>query len=90
VSQCSRRFDPLPQTLRNIRYSGANPLDDPRVGRAIADAEARLGGAGRVVVRPSGTEPLIRIMVEAEDSAVMDAVVADIADAVARTAKLSA
>ncbi|MBM3585864.1 MAG: phosphoglucosamine mutase [Alphaproteobacteria bacterium] len=90
VSQCSRRFDTLPQILKNIPFSGTNPLDDARVRRAIADAEARLGRTGRVVVRPSGTEPVIRIMVEAENSGVMDAVVAEITDAVARTAKLSA
>ena len=90
VSQCSRRFEPVPQTLRNVRFEGANPLDDARVRRVIDQAERRLGRKGRVVVRASGTEPLIRIMVEAEDSAVMDATVAEIADAVTGTTKLSA
>jgi phosphoglucosamine mutase len=73
ASEVCRRFDPLPQTLVNIRYTGASPLGDAEVDRAIAAAGAKLGGRGRVLVRASGTEPLIRVMAEAEDEAEMRA-----------------
>ncbi|HEV7266809.1 MAG TPA: phosphoglucosamine mutase [Falsiroseomonas sp.] len=71
ASQVCRRFDPLPQALVNIRYTGASPLGDPEVERAITVAGEKLGGRGRVLVRASGTEPLIRVMAEAEDEAEM-------------------
>ncbi|MFN3499455.1 MAG: hypothetical protein ACK40A_13715, partial [Pannonibacter indicus] len=62
-------FTPAPQKLVNIRYSGANPMDSAGVQQALAEAEAILGEAGRLVVRKSGTEPLIRVMAEALDEA---------------------
>jgi phosphoglucosamine mutase len=71
ASEVCRRFDPLPQCLVNIRYTGGSPLKDPEVERAIEAAGQRLSGRGRVLVRPSGTEPLIRVMTEAEDEGEM-------------------
>jgi phosphoglucosamine mutase len=87
ASEVCRVFDPLPQLLRNVRFSGPSPLGSPGVAAAIADAERRLAGSGRVLIRPSGTEKLIRVMAEAEDEATVASVVeglcACIAEAVA-------
>jgi phosphoglucosamine mutase len=66
MSQCARRFTPYPQQLRNVRFDRINPLDNRTVQEAIAEAQAALSGKGRLVIRKSGTEPLVRIMVEAE------------------------
>ncbi|MEM6441931.1 MAG: phosphoglucosamine mutase, partial [Pseudomonadota bacterium] len=83
ASEVLSRFHPLPQLLRNVRYApGASPLDADPVRAAIAEGEARLDGVGRVLIRKSGTEPLIRVMAEGEDEALVDAVVADICAAV--------
>jgi phosphoglucosamine mutase len=79
ASEVCRRFQPLPQKLVNIRYTGASPLNDPEVERAIAAAGAKLAGRGRVLVRASGTEPLIRVMAEAETEDEMQAAVDDLA-----------
>ena len=59
-------FDPFPQLLKNVRYADANPMENESVKAAIGEAEARLNGTGRLLVRPSGTEPLIRVMAEGE------------------------
>ncbi|MCV3765974.1 phosphoglucosamine mutase [Rhizobium sp. TRM95796] len=67
VSEVCRRFEPAPQLLKNVRYEGGKPLEDPIVREAIADAESELAGRGRLVIRPSGTEPLIRVMAEGDD-----------------------
>jgi phosphoglucosamine mutase len=75
ASEVCRRFDPLPQKLVNIRFAGASPLGDAEVQRAIEAAGQKLGSRGRVLVRASGTEPLIRVMAEAEDEAEMQATV---------------
>ncbi len=75
ASEACRVFDPYPQLLRNVRFSGASPLRHPRVQQAVADAEAELAKTGRLVLRESGTEPLIRVMAEAEDRALVVAVV---------------
>ncbi len=73
ASELARVFEPVPQKLRNVRFaSGSDPLANDKVQAAIADGEARLADIGRVLVRPSGTEPLIRIMVEAMDSTLLD------------------
>jgi len=79
-------FDPVPQLLRNVRFKGGKPLDDAGVQSVIADAEAQLNGKGRLVIRPSGTEPVIRVMAEGDDSAQVEAVVASICAAVERAA----
>jgi phosphoglucosamine mutase len=81
VSQVCHRFEPLPQVLRNVRYRGGKPLEHAKVRSAIADAENRLNGHGRLVVRPSGTEPVIRIMGEGDDKTMVEEIVDGIVDA---------
>ncbi|WP_237214814.1 phosphoglucosamine mutase [Falsiroseomonas oryziterrae] len=73
ASEACRRFAPMPQKLVNIRFSGPSPLGDPEVEKAIVAVGDSLAGRGRVLVRASGTEPLIRIMTEAEDEREMNA-----------------
>jgi len=82
ASEVARLFTPLPQRLVNIRYTGASPLTDPAVRREIKAHEDKLGEQGRVLIRASGTEPMIRVMAEAEDEALVDATVAALADAI--------
>lgn len=83
ASALARSFDPVPQMLENLRFSPDKaPLEAASVKAAIAEAEARLGQAGRILIRKSGTEPLIRVMAEAEDEGLMAAVVGDIAAAI--------
>ncbi|GAA5067382.1 phosphoglucosamine mutase [Roseibacterium beibuensis] len=83
ASALARSFDPVPQLLKNVRYGvGQTPLELPQVQEAIAEGEARLGEQGRLLIRKSGTEPLIRVMAEAEDEALMMAVVDEIVGAV--------
>ncbi len=86
MSTLARQFEPVPQKLENIRFSAGKPLEDEGVQDAIRDAEARLGGTGRVLVRASGTEPLIRIMAEADDERLVGQVIRDIAGAVKKAA----
>lgn len=71
MSALGKCFDPAPQELVNIRYSESNPLEEPTVTAALREAEAMISGTGRLVVRKSGTEPLIRVMAEGTDAAVM-------------------
>ncbi|MBO6919317.1 MAG: phosphoglucosamine mutase [Rhizobiaceae bacterium] len=75
VSEVTRRFEPVPQLLKNVRYSGASPLTDNHIQSAIKDAEAELGQSGRLVIRASGTEPLIRVMAEGDDAGQVEKVV---------------
>ncbi len=75
ASEACRVFTPLPQLLRNVRYRGISPLGLPHIQGAIATATARLGGGGRVLIRASGTEPLIRVMAEGEDPALIGEIV---------------
>jgi phosphoglucosamine mutase len=82
ASDMLRVFTPAPQKLTNIRYTGANPLESARVKAAFAEAEALLGSRGRMVLRKSGTEPLIRVMAEALDEALMQKALTLVADAV--------
>lgn len=84
ASEVLSQFDPVPQLLKNVRYQGGAPLETESVIAEIARQEARLGNSGRVVIRPSGTEPVIRIMAEADDRALVDDVVDSICDAVKR------
>ena len=86
VSQLCNQFTPLPQVLKNVRYSHGTPLDMPVVQDAIAEGESRLAKTGRLVIRPSGTEPLIRVMAEGEDEKLVNAVVSDIVDVLKKQA----
>jgi phosphoglucosamine mutase len=86
ASDLLRCFEPLPQRLQNVRFKSGTPLETAGVKAAIADAEARLLGSGRLVIRKSGTEPLIRVMAEGEDPALVAAVVEDVCEAVRRAA----
>jgi phosphoglucosamine mutase len=86
ASEVCHRFEPVPQVLRNVRFKGGRPLENPSVAKAIADATAQLGERGRLLVRPSGTEPVIRVMGEADDRALVDALVSNVCDAVAGVA----
>ncbi len=86
VSQTCRVFEPVPQVLKNVRYSSGKPLERADVQAAIADAEGRLGDGGRLVIRPSGTEPLIRVMAEGDDAELVEAVVDDLIGVVAQKA----
>jgi phosphoglucosamine mutase len=75
-------FDPVPQLLKNVRFAGGKPLEADSVKRVIADAEGELNGKGRLVIRPSGTEPVIRVMAEGDDARQVERVVDAICDAV--------
>lgn len=86
VSQCCRPFEPLPQLLRNVKFNGGDPLQDAEVIKSIAAGEDKLTGSGRVLIRASGTEPLIRVMAEGEDGQMIGDVVGDIVAAVERAA----
>jgi phosphoglucosamine mutase len=86
VSEICHRFEPLPQILKNVRYQGGRPLDTEAVIAAIANARSRLGATGRLVIRPSGTEPVIRVMAEADDRQLVESLVDDVCDAVASAA----
>jgi phosphoglucosamine mutase len=88
VSEVCRKFEPVPQLLKNVRISGGKPLENPVVKQAIADAESALANNGRLVIRPSGTEPLIRVMAEGDDSAQVERIVNDLVGVIsnARTA----
>ncbi|WP_135450454.1 MULTISPECIES: phosphoglucosamine mutase [Tabrizicola] len=82
ASSLTRNFETVPQKLRNVRFAeGARPLDAEEVRRVIAESEARLAGLGRILIRKSGTEPLIRVMAECEDESLLDAVVDEIVGA---------
>jgi phosphoglucosamine mutase len=82
ASEVCRLFAPVPQLLRNVRFGEGRPLEARRVKQAITAGEARLGATGRLVVRPSGTEPLIRVMAESDDETLLTSVVNDICEAV--------
>jgi phosphoglucosamine mutase len=86
VSQVCHRFEALPQILKNVRYKSGKPLEDSGVKTAIASAEARLNGQGRLLVRSSGTEPVIRVMGEGDDRALIEAMVDDIVAALTKSA----
>jgi phosphoglucosamine mutase len=82
MSELARQFDTVPQILENVRFTSGKPLQDTGVKAAIADAETRLVGQGRLLVRPSGTEKLIRVMAEGDDAGLVRAVVDDVVAAV--------
>ena len=82
ASELLHVFDPVPQLLKNVRYSGGKPLEADSVKQVIADADKELEGNGRLVIRPSGTEPVIRVMAEGDDAAQVERIVDRICDAV--------
>jgi phosphoglucosamine mutase len=86
VSQVCHRFEPLPQVLKNVRYKNGKPLENAGVKSAISAAEQKLGRGGRLIIRPSGTEPVIRVMGEGDDKILVEAVVDDIVIALGKAA----
>jgi phosphoglucosamine mutase len=82
VSEVCQRFERVPQVLKNVRYRSGKPLEDERVRSAIEDATKRLGQSGRLVIRPSGTEPVIRVMGESDDRALIETLVDDVVGAI--------
>jgi phosphoglucosamine mutase len=79
VSEVCQRFEPVPQLLKSIRYNGVNPLDNDKVQSTVEAGRLRLGNEGRLIIRPSGTEPVIRVMAEGDDKTLITSVVDDIA-----------
>jgi phosphoglucosamine mutase len=86
VSEACHRFEPLPQILKNVRYKSGKPLEDAKVKTAIASAEKKLNGQGRLVIRPSGTEPVIRVMGEGDNRDLVEAAVDHVIEALAAAA----
>ena len=86
VSEICHCFEPLPQILKNVRYRDGQPLQADSVVTAIEAARARLGNSGRLVIRPSGTEPVIRVMAEGDDRDLVVRVVDDVVEAVTKAA----
>jgi phosphoglucosamine mutase len=87
LSEVCNRFTPLPQVLKNVRYGQGRPLEKDTVKKAIEGGKAKLGDKGRVVIRPSGTEPVIRVMAEGHDATLVNQVVGDICEAVKKAAE---
>ncbi len=86
VSEVCKRFAKVPQLLQSVRYKQGKPLDHNAVVQVIAEGRARLGVGGRLVIRESGTEPVIRVMAESDDEGLVKAVVADITEAIRQVA----
>ena len=86
ISKVCHRFDPLPQVLKNVRCKDGKSLESAKVRNAIKDGEARLDGHGRLVVRPSGTEPVIRVMGEGDDKVLVEEIVDGIVNALTEAA----
>ena len=86
VSEVCNLFTPLPQILQNVKFKGGKPLDDAQVKSAIKDAESMLGNSGRLVIRPSGTEPLIRVMAEGHDESLVRKIVDQLCGVISKAA----
>ncbi len=86
VSEVCHCFDPLPQILKNVRYRSGEPLRHDAVVTVIEQARGRLGQSGRLVIRPSGTEPVIRVMAEGDDRNLVAEVVDEVVEAVSKAA----
>ena len=86
VSDVCNVFTPLPQILKSVKFRQGAPLEDRHVSAAISDAQARLGNSGRLVIRPSGTEPVIRVMAEGDDEGLVAAIVEELCSAIAKAA----
>ena len=90
ASEVCTVFDPLPQLLRNVRFVGRSPLEHPKVVAAVAEAQARLGKKGRLLLRLSGTEPLARVMAEGEDEALVHQIVDHLCETIVEAAEAAA
>ena len=86
VSEVCNVFEPLPQVLKSVKFKSGAPLENTKVKEAIADATARLGAAGRLVIRPSGTEPLIRVMAEGDDAGLVGGIVEELCAVIVKAA----
>ena len=86
VSEVCQRFEPVPQKLTSVRYKAGKPLDHKLVVQVIAESRDRLGKDGRLVIRESGTEPVIRVMAESDDAELVNAVVEQIAGTIKQVA----
>jgi phosphoglucosamine mutase len=86
VSEVCHKFEPVPQLLQNVRFQRGKPLEDKHIRQLIADSEARLGENGRLVIRESGTEPVIRVMGEGDDASLVNEVVGEICSAIGKVA----
>ena len=86
VSEVCTVFAPVPQVLKNVKFKTGKPLEDNQVKSAMADAQARLGNSGRLVIRPSGTEPLIRVMAEGDDEGMVRGIVDELCGVIAKAA----
>jgi phosphoglucosamine mutase len=86
ISEICHRFEKVPQLLRNVRFKSGKPLDNKHVKQAIADAQSMLGNGGRLVVRASGTEPVIRVMGEADDAGLVESIVGQVEAAILQIA----
>ncbi len=90
ASVALRLFDPLPQRLRSVRFSGGSPLGDSRVRAAVAEAEATLARTGRLLLRESGTEPVVRVMAEGEDETLVTRIVDHLCETIAHVTQARA
>ena len=86
VSEVCKMFEPVPQVLKNVKFKSGKPLEESSVKDAIAEATSRLGNGGRLVIRPSGTEPLIRVMAEGDDARLVSAVVDELCGVISKAA----
>jgi phosphoglucosamine mutase len=86
ASEAAHLFEPMPQVLESVRFLKGSPLTHARVTESIKDGEARLNGSGRLLVRKSGTEPVIRVMAEGDDETLVRSVVADVVSAIQEVA----
>jgi len=86
ASEVLDMFEPVPQMLKNVPYEGKNPMELAIVKEAIADASAQFGNKGRILVRASGTEPLIRVMAEGDDPALVNSITDQLVDVIAKAA----
>ncbi len=86
VSEVCHRFEPLPQILKNVRFKAAAPLEEEQVSKAIENGRRKLGNTGRLIIRLSGTEPVVRVMGEGDDHDLVERVVDDVCEALSAAA----